>query len=126
VTEEAKKEFLEITDRLAELEKKRHELRRERRMTSDRVSVIRAELMIDIAKARDEKGKPIYSNENLRRAALTLRMEENEEYQGLKERQRDLDDELATLAIEHNRLEARRGLLALEMGLIRPSSPDGA
>jgi hypothetical protein len=37
-----------------------------------------------------------------------------------------LDDELATLAIEHNRLEARRGLLALEMGLIRPSSPDGA
>jgi phosphoglycerate-specific signal transduction histidine kinase len=126
VTEEAKKEFLEITDRLAELEQKRHELRRERRATSDRVSVIRAELMIDIAKARDEKGKPIYSNENLRRAALTLRMEENEECQGLKERQRDLDDELATLAIEHNRLEARRGLLALEMGLIRPSSPDVA
>lgn len=124
MTEEAKKGFLEITDQLADLEKKRHEIQRERGMTSERVSVIRAELMIDIAKARDEKGKPIYSNENLRRAALTLQLEENEEYQRLKERLRDLDDELATLAIEHSRLEARRGLLALEMGLIRPPSPD--
>lgn len=126
MTEEAKKEFLEITDRLAELEKKRHGIRRERRMTSDRVSVIRAELMIDIAKARDAKGKPIYSNEDLRRSALTLRLEKNQEYQRLKERLGDLDDELATLAIEHNRLQARRGLLAVEMGLIRPSSSDSA
>jgi len=126
MTEEAKKEFLEITDRLADLEKKRYEIRRERGLTSDRVSVIRAKLMIDIAKARDEKGKPIYSNENLRRAALTLQLEESEEYQRLKKRLRDLDDELATLAIEYNRLEARRGLLALEMGLIRPFSSDTA
>lgn len=126
MTEEAKKEFLEITDRLADLEKKRYEIRRERGLTSDRVSVIRAKLMIDIAKARDEKGKPIYSNENLRRAALTLQLEESEEYQRLKKRLRDLDDELATLAIEYKRLEARRGLLALEMGLIRPFSSDTA
>jgi hypothetical protein len=124
MTEEAKKEILEITDRLADLEKKRHEIRRERGMTSDRVRVIRAKLMIDIAKARDEKGRPIYSNEDLRRSALTLSLEENEEYQKLKERLRDLDDELATLAIEYNGLEVRRGLLALEMGLIRPYSSD--
>lgn len=124
MTESAKKEFLEITDRLADLEKKRHEIRRERGMTLDRVRVIRAKLMIDIAKARDEKGKPIYSNEDLRRSALTVSLEENEEYQKLKERLRDLDDELAALAIEYNGLEVRRGLLALEMGLIRPSSSD--
>jgi hypothetical protein len=125
MTEEAKKELSEIIDRMADLAKKSHEIRKEQLKIRDRTSVIRARLLIDIAMAKDDKGKPVYSNEQLREAALTLRLDENEEYQRLKERLRELDDEGQALAIEHNRLANRRMLLMMEMGLVSPPSPEG-
>jgi len=54
MNEELKKQLLEIVDRIANLKKKMHEIAQKRRKIWDRTSVIRAQLVIDIAKARDE------------------------------------------------------------------------
>jgi hypothetical protein len=126
MTEEARRELSETIDRIAALARKRHEIGKERDKIMDRTSVIRARLVIDIATAEDERGKRIYSNEQLRKAALTLRLNEDEEYQRLKEKLRELDYEAQSLAIEHNRLEDRKMLLAFEMGLISPPPSNSA
>lgn len=126
MTEETRRELSEIIDRIADLARKRHEIGKERDKIMDRTSVIRAKLVIDIATAEDDRGKRIYSNEQLRQAALTLRLNEHEEYRRLKEKLRELDYEAKALAIEHNRLEDRKMLLALEMGLISPPPSDSA
>jgi hypothetical protein len=122
MTEETRKELSEIIDRIADLARQRHSIRKQQQKIWDRTSVIRAKLTIDIATAKDDKGKPIYSNEQLREAALTLGLAEDEEFQGLKERLRALDDEEQALVIEHSRLMDQRTLLMLEMGLNLPSS----
>ncbi len=126
MTEEVRKELLEMIDTITDLARKSHEIRKEEMKIRDRTSVIRAKLLIDIATAKDEKGKPVYSNQHLREAALTLGLDENEEYQRLKERLRELGDEDRVLAIEHRRLLDRRTLLMIEMGLESPPSPNGA
>jgi hypothetical protein len=115
--EEARRELSETVDRIADLARKRHEIRKERDKILDRTGVIRAKLIIDIATTEDDKGKRIYSNQQLRKAALTLRLDENEEYQRLRKKLRELDYEQEALAIEHNRLVHRKALLELEMGM---------
>ncbi len=126
MTEGARKELSEIIDAIADLARKSHEIRKEEMKIRDRTSVIRAKLLIDIATAKDERGKPIYSNQHLREAALTLGLDENEEYKRLRERLRELDDEDRVLAIEHRRLLDRRTLLMIEMGLESPPLSDDA
>ena len=116
--------MLEIVDQIANLKKKMHEIAQKRRKIWDRTSVIRAQLIIDIAKAKDEKDKPIYSNSKLREAALTLRLKDDEGYQGLLERSRELDEEQEALVIEHNRLVDQKAILMMEMGFQAPLSSD--
>ena len=60
---------------IAALSRKRLALYRKTRDIRDRIRVIRAQLIIKIGKAKDEKGKIVYSNEQLREAALTLELE---------------------------------------------------
>jgi hypothetical protein len=122
MAERTREELSEAIDRIADLARQRHEIAKERRKIWDKTSVIRAKLVIEIATSKDEKGKPVYSNEQLREAALTLRLDEDGEYQRLKERLRELDDQEQTAVIEYNRLVDQRMLLMFELGLVSPAS----
>jgi hypothetical protein len=121
---EAKKELSELVDSMTDLSQKRHTLYREIQKIRDKISIIHAKLVIDIGRAKDDKGKPVYSNEKLREAALTLSLNENEEYQRLKEKMRELDYEDTELDIEYHKLVDRRLLLLAELGLANPTSTD--
>lgn len=116
MTEDIKKEVYEMTDRIATLSRKRQNARNQQKQISDRVSLIRARLVVEIATARDHRGKPTYSNQQLRNAVLTLRLHENQEYQGLAKRLSELDDLDKTLSIELKRLSDRRALRMLDIG----------
>ena len=126
MTQETRKDLLQVIEGIADVDRKRLKIRRERDNILDRTRVIHAQLVLDIASAKDESGKPLYSNEQARQAALTLRWAENEDSQRLTKRQRELYEEDDSLAIEHNRLIDRKELLMLELGLESPASSDSA
>ena len=116
MTENIKKEVYEITDQIATLSRKRQNVRRQQKQISDRVGLIQGRLVVEIATARDHRGKPTYSNQQSRNAVLTLRLHENQEYQGLAKRLSELDDLDKTLTIELKRLADRRALRMLDIG----------
>ena len=123
---EIKKELSELIDNITDLSKKRQTIHKEQQQIRDKINIIRAKLIIDIGTAKDDRGKPVYSNEQLRNAALILRLDENGEYQQLKERLRELNNEDQELVIDYNRLVDRRLLLLVEVGVVNPSSSDNA
>ena len=124
MTEEARKELYDITDRMAELEGKLQGIAREQSQIGDRVGVILARVVLDITSVKDQAGNPMYSDQQLREAAVTLRLLENEEYQTLKKRLWELDDAEKALGIELKRLADRRTLRMMEMGWTGESSLD--
>jgi len=126
MTEEARRELYEITDKVAELEKKLHTIRREKRQATDRANAIQAKLVMEIGTAKDHRERRLYPTRDLRQAVLTLRLGENDEYQALKSRLWELDDAERSLVIEHQRLASRRTLRMLEMGWASPSSLESA
>ncbi len=121
--EETRKKLLKLIDQVADIERKRLDIRRERESIFERTRVIRAQLVLDIASARDDRGRPRYPNEQTREAALTLKLAEHEEWRRLSDRLRKLYEEDDLLAIEHNRLADRKAVSMMEMGLA--ASPDG-
>ena len=116
MTEEASRELYDITDKMAELEKKLHTISREKRDLTDRDNAIQAKVVMEIGTARDHRQRRLYRTRDLRQAVLTLRLDEDDEYQALKSRLWELDDAERSLAIEHQRLADRRTLRMLEMG----------
>ncbi len=70
-------------------------------------------LTLDIVAAKDEKSKPLYSNESLREAALTLAREQSEELKPLYVEIRELERRRAELfaKLERLRLEFRLFLI---------------
>jgi len=80
-----KAELLEIIDKLAELEKRRNEIRQQESETRERISVIRAKNLVEIAVAKDSKEKPLYPSERVRDAALTVALDKDTEYRTLRE-----------------------------------------
>ena len=124
MTSDAKQRLAELIDELAELSKKRHALHRKRRNILDRTRLIRAALVIEIAKAKDEKGKPVYSNEQLREAALTLQLEKNDEYRRLRAERLELEDQDDELITESNRIVDHKLLLFAELGLLLQPDAD--
>lgn len=120
--EEARRELYDITDKIATLERKLHDIRSEKRKLTDRANSIRARFMVEIGTAKDHRQRSLYSNRELRQAVLTVRLDENAEYQALKRRLWELDDAERSLAIEHQRLTDRRTLRMLEMGWAGASS----
>lgn len=118
MTSDPKQRLAELIDELAELSKGRHALQKKRRRILVRTRLIRAALVIEIAKAKDEVGKPVYSNEQLREAALTLQLEKNDEYQRLRAERLELEDQDEELIIESNRIVDQKLLLFAELGLL--------
>ncbi|MBW2675918.1 MAG: hypothetical protein JRD89_21385 [Deltaproteobacteria bacterium] len=91
---------------------------------SDRMRLITDHLYLRIWSEIDESGKRIYSNERVREAELHLRLYEDQEYQELRERLQEVEDEHNDLLIELQRLRDRREALAVESGLLSPRSDE--
>ena len=113
---------------MAALDKESREVGRKLGEIREEIQLIRARLLLEIAQERDERGKPIYSNEKLREAAVAVRLAEHDEYQALHEREKALRREHEDLLLELRRLAGRkellmadqdRGLFSLLLGLGR-------
>jgi len=115
---ELRTELLGMVDRMAELGNKMQEVRREKQRVNDRIEAMRAKAVLEIAAAKDAKGRVAYRNMTLREAVLATRLKEDEAYRGLVERLRDLDDDLASLRIEHGRLEDRKEVLLADLASV--------
>jgi hypothetical protein len=78
-------------------------------------------MTLDIVTARDEGGKPLYSNESLRAAALTLAKEQSEELNELKNREKTLEQTRGEsfARLERLRLEFKLFLLDQEAEIKR-------
>ncbi len=121
LSSETKAELLTMIDKLAELEKERNTIRQKELLARDKSNLIRAKKLIEIAFARDDKDKPLYSNEGVREAALILFLEKEPEYCSLREELRTLEAKLQEISIEHQRLYDHKALLMFEAGLANGS-----
>jgi hypothetical protein len=119
-----KAELLEIIDKLAELEKRTNEIRQQESETRERISVIRAKNLVEIAVAKDSKEKSLYPSERVRDAALTVALDKDTEYRTLRENFKILENKLQEIYIEQGRLSDRKALLMLDAGLVKPSSSE--
>jgi len=124
LTSQTKTELLELIDKLAGLEKERNQIKQKELLARDKLNLIRAKKLIEIAFARDDKEKPLYSNEPVREAALILFLEKEPEYCSLREELRQLDAKLQEISIEHQRLFDRKTLFMFEAGLANSAMPE--
>jgi len=113
-------ELLDLTDRIAELERKRRKLGREISRLSDEMRLIAARHTLEIWQATDESGKRIYSNEKVREAELRLRLHSDPEYQELGGRIQEVEDEHNDILMEIGILRERKEALMIESGLLSP------
>lgn len=119
--EPSRTRLLELIECISSTKTQAHRLEQERREIADRMEVLRARLMLQIATARDDDGKPLYSNRELREAALTLALSEGEGYRLLRQHLWQLEDDRRRLEIELERLEDAR-LLALVDAGVQPAT----
>jgi hypothetical protein len=86
-----------------------------------RIDKIEADTHVDIALSKGEDGKPLYSNDTLRKAAFTRQILENPEAAGLTEELEKLEKErlYALAEIERLRLEYKLFLLDREAEITR-------
>ena len=115
-------ELLDLTDQIAELERRRRSLEKEISRLSEKMRLITAKHTLEIWQATDKKGRRIYSNERVREAELLRRLYNDQEYQELKERLEKLEDEHINLLIEIERLRERREILMIESGSRSPTT----
>lgn len=112
MNEEEKKELLELVDQMAKLVKKIKDSKEKyREIRWNKMQPIWADIMMDISMARDERGKKIYSNAQMRSAELIRRLRKNKEYQELEERRRVSRNEKGDLIAEYNRLVDHKAIL---------------
>ena len=82
----------------------------------EEIGKLEALMTLDVVTARDEGGKPLYSNESLRAAALTLAKEQSEELNELKTREKTLDQRRSELFARLERLRLEFKLFLLDQG----------
>jgi hypothetical protein len=114
MAEETKEELLNLVDQMAALDKQDRELSRQLGEIREQAQLIRARILLDVAQERDERGKPVYSNEKLREAAVTVKLAEHDEYQTLREKEKVLRGEHDELVLELRRLSLRKELLSVD------------
>jgi hypothetical protein len=78
-------------------------------------------MALEVATARDEAGKPLYSNESLRAAALTLAKEQSEEIKALRHQEKTFEQNRSEMfaRLERLRLEFKLFLLDREAEINR-------
>ena len=112
-----------MEDKFAELEKRENEIKQQEYDVQDRINVIRAKNLVEIAFGRDNKEKPLYPSEQVREAALVVALDKDSEYRTLRDKLRLLENKSQEILIEHNRLSDRKALSMFEAGLVAPPSP---
>jgi hypothetical protein len=110
-------EYVVLLDQIAELQRRKLAHEKEKEKLYDRIRPIHAKLVLEIGTTKDEKGKLVYSNEHLREAALTLKLDEHEGFRELSEKRRTISHEVSEIVIEYNRLVEQKYLLMVEMGI---------
>ena len=80
----------------------------------EQLSIIEANHVLDVQSATNEGGKPQYPNEDARKAALTLRLADDEAHRQLTLKLRDTELERARLNAEHDRLRQEFKLYVLD------------
>lgn len=121
---DTKKQFLAAVDRLAEVDRSQHAAERTRQKLWARFELIRSQHILEIGLAKDSRGKAVYSNEDLRRASLEVRLSTDEAYQAVVSELRQVEAEIDEAVTEHNRLVDQKALLMLELGLRPPSGEE--
>ena len=110
-----KNELFALVDEIANIRLRMKDLQQQRREIVEKCVAIRDNLLIEVNFERDEKGKPKYTNEKLRQAALSIRLRADTQFQELKARRKELDDEIDRLAVEHNKLIDKKYILMAEI-----------
>ena len=80
----------------------------------EQLAIIEAHHTLDVQSTTNEQGKALYSNEEARRAAQTLRLADDESYRQLTLKLRDAEGERARLAAEQERLRSEFKLYVLD------------
>lgn len=80
----------------------------------EQLSIIEASHVLAVHSATNEQGKPQFGNDEARKAALTLRLTNDELYRKLTFNLRDAEQERARLAAEQERLRQKFKLYVLD------------
>ncbi len=122
---QTKTELLDLIDKLASLERERNEIRQKELLARDKLNLMRARKLIEITFAKDDRDRPLYSNEQVREAALTLFLDKEPEYHSLRDELRQLEARQQEISIEHQRLYDHKALLMFEAGLMKETAREG-
>lgn len=115
--EEKFEELRRLVDEVADLERSNHQISIELEDTRSELSMFRAKTLVAISQAKDEHGKPTYSNQKVRDAELIVRLHENENYRNLSKQVKKKTNEQTSIRIELNRLQRRKEIISLELGI---------
>lgn len=86
--------------RLIELERKLLAIRWDIDEIRQQMQLIESQAMVRVAETRDERGSPLYSTQEVRRAAVTAQLAENDAYAALRDRRRELQREAELLVLD--------------------------
>jgi len=110
-------EYLSILDKIHRNNTETKKLQRTARKIRTKLQDLRAQYIIDIGTKKDDKGKPVYSNEHLREAELTNRLNNNSEYIKLRDELWEIDEKLDVLYVENNKLVDIKYMLMMKLGI---------
>ena len=111
LSDDERENLFEIIDEIAGIRESLQELKEERRDLHSEMNLIQARQMSDIASAKDEKGKRKYPNKEARRAELSLKLRNDEEYQKLSHESKSLHRRESRLEIKHDTLVDKKAIL---------------
>lgn len=110
-------EFLSILEDIKRIDVKIKKISRDFRRLRAKMQSISAQCIVDIGSLKDEKGKLLFSNERMREAELTIRLNANTEYVDLREKLWALDEEQDGHVVEYNKLIDMKYMLMIKLGI---------
>ena len=106
-------QMLDLVEAIHQHEARLMEIQRKLESVQDHILSIRNRLWIDVSLETDERGRRIYTNRDLRRAEVALRMDGNAGARALRDRQSRLRQEHSRVAAEKNYLRDKLEVLRL-------------
>lgn len=89
-----------LQQRLIELQRKLLGVRWDLDEVDQQLRLIESRAMVRVSEARDERGSPLYSTQEVRRAAMTAQLAEDADYGALRDRRRELKREADLLVLD--------------------------
>ena len=118
--EKTTKELLQIADTVKNLTIKMRNLERERQGLSEEYQEIEYKHYNDIFAVVDEKGKPLYSNENRRRREINHILRHDKQALQIRKQMKHYDEQIDKIVTEINRLQDRKLILLVSLGAPLP------